>query len=615
MKKFFSLLAAILFTASIMAVDFTLTSADEVTKDGVTVTFAKGSGSNAPAWYTAGLRLYAKNTVTISSESAITAITFNWEKQGQKAFATASASVGSYTHPSAAGQGVWTGSANSVTFTLGESGQLQLNTFTVTVGPAPKVAAPVVSGNLTFTDSVIVTMTCSTEGASIFYTLDGTEPSATSAAYAAPIKLTESTTVNAIAIKGEDKSAVATKTFTKVVVNEYDVAEAIAAAPAKGTEMFVRGVISKMQIKGANFAKYGSVNIYVKDATGAEGEFEFFNCFSFNADTFKTTLPAYDVDSKTFVDIKAVADTKGNQIRLGDTIVAFGKYELYNSTHELQTGCYLTKHNPAPVKPGDTIDVNMSKGLIYTDLVDREGWWQIYGTNDQFDISISNIQTTTAEGTYSIADLDPEYTYIGVINGTDTAYTTFVNGSVTLSVNSETKDVTVAGQLVGFDDNVYNINLVYVAPTPKTTVNVNIANGTLDDEYASIDLYSVYGEDENNVYVQLSIWAENGFAGFFTEADLDLQYVGSAVFTGELQQDIYSANITVSKGNAEGDYSITADLLCYNDTLYKVTMTIGAAQGIDAVEAATKAFKSLQNGILVIKKNNTKFNVNGQQIR
>jgi hypothetical protein len=134
MKKFFSFFAAVLFAGSMMAIDFTLTSASSVTKDGVTVTFAKGDGNNDPAWYDNGLRLYASNTVTVASATPITAITFNWEKQGQKAFNTATASTGSYTHPTEPGQGTWTGSATSVTFTLGATGQLQLNTFSVTVG-------------------------------------------------------------------------------------------------------------------------------------------------------------------------------------------------------------------------------------------------------------------------------------------------------------------------------------------------------------------------------------------------------------------------------------------------------------------------------------------------
>lgn len=112
--------------------NFTLSSASDVTENGATASFAKGSGGTAPAWYAAGLRLYASNTITISSTDVITAISFNWEKQGTKAFASCSADAGSYTHPSTTGTGSWTGSANQVVFTLGGSGQLQLNTFSVT---------------------------------------------------------------------------------------------------------------------------------------------------------------------------------------------------------------------------------------------------------------------------------------------------------------------------------------------------------------------------------------------------------------------------------------------------------------------------------------------------
>ncbi len=96
----------------------------------LTITFATGSGNNAPKWYGAGLRLYNKNTITVkSNEKKITKITFNWEKQGSNAFASATANVGDYSHPTVAGQGIWIGSSDSITFTLGTSGQLQLNTL------------------------------------------------------------------------------------------------------------------------------------------------------------------------------------------------------------------------------------------------------------------------------------------------------------------------------------------------------------------------------------------------------------------------------------------------------------------------------------------------------
>ena len=76
------------------------------------------------------------------------------------------------------------------------------------------VAAPVINGNTTFTDSVQVTMTAET-GAEIRYTTDGSTPTASSTLYSDAITLSDTTTVKAIAIKNGNSSTVSSKTFTK----------------------------------------------------------------------------------------------------------------------------------------------------------------------------------------------------------------------------------------------------------------------------------------------------------------------------------------------------------------------------------------------------------------
>ena len=53
----------------------------------------------------------------------------------------------------------------------------------------------------TFTDRVEVTVTTATEGASIYYTTNGAEPSTSSSLYTAPIVLTQTSTLKAIAVK------------------------------------------------------------------------------------------------------------------------------------------------------------------------------------------------------------------------------------------------------------------------------------------------------------------------------------------------------------------------------------------------------------------------------
>lgn len=398
------------------------------------------------------------------------------------------------------------------------------------------------------------------------------------------------------------------------VIPQYEVAEAIAAGLKENDELFVRGVITKLEFKGTNFAKYGSVNIYVKDATDAEGEFEFFNCYSLNADTFRTSVPNYDPQSSNWAQFREVADENGNTIHIGDTVVAFGKYKLFKSTHELNTGCYLTEIKHAPVVPADTIEVKMTEGLTFSDNVAADGWWEMYGGNDKFIIELSNQKTTQLEGTYTYEDLDPDYAFIWVINGTDTTEVYFVDGAVTLSKDAEQGTITIKGALIGEDGNVYNIELVFTEPKPTETVTVNIPNAVMETSYADYGLYGMYGYDENNVFVMLSVWAMEGLEGQYTEQDLDHAYLGSGIIDGEEMVNIYKAAITITPGNGD-DYLLTATLLCYNNKQYNVTMYIPAGQGIEDVEATVKAFKRIVNGQVIIEKNGVQYNVLGNTVK
>lgn len=65
----------------------------------------------------------------------------------------------------------------------------------------------------TYSSAQSVTISCPTNGATIFYTTDGTTPSASGTQYTAPVTVGESLTLKAIAIKGSDMSSVATATY------------------------------------------------------------------------------------------------------------------------------------------------------------------------------------------------------------------------------------------------------------------------------------------------------------------------------------------------------------------------------------------------------------------
>lgn len=88
-------------------------------------------------------------------------------------------------------------------------------TFLVT-GPVPRVATPVFSPIAgTYTGSQVVSISDATVGATIRYTTNGANPTATSPIYTGPITVSATTTLKAIALKsGQMNSLIATAKYT-----------------------------------------------------------------------------------------------------------------------------------------------------------------------------------------------------------------------------------------------------------------------------------------------------------------------------------------------------------------------------------------------------------------
>lgn len=109
--------------------------------------------------------------------------------------------------------------------------------------PTTTLSTPVISAESgAFTDTVEVSITAAEIGASLYYTLDGTDPTQTSAAYNSPIVLTETKTIKAKTfLGGFVPSNIATTTFTKTGPEQFDFTlssngdKAVAAVPKGAT--------------------------------------------------------------------------------------------------------------------------------------------------------------------------------------------------------------------------------------------------------------------------------------------------------------------------------------------------------------------------------------------
>ncbi len=240
-------------TLNMNNVDLTWTATGDdqtTTSQGITIYYAK-AGSNTPTsqGLTANhIRFYKSSTVKISAASPITKIVFT-AVSGYDA-ANFTPDVGTNT------AGTWTGSATEITFTM--AAQVRVSKMVVTLEDGT-VATPYFSpAEGTYYGPTDVTIH-GQEGATVYYTLDGTNPTTSSAVYSAPITISQTTTVKAMAVLNGNNSAVATATYT------IETAQSVAniAAFAALADNANASISNPVVVTYAN-----GINTYVKDATG-----------------------------------------------------------------------------------------------------------------------------------------------------------------------------------------------------------------------------------------------------------------------------------------------------------------------------------------------------------
>ena len=97
----------------------------------------------------------------------------------------------------------------------GSTAKRAVDDISLTTYTPAAVEAPSVTVTSPFTISTSVSMSCVTEGATIYYTTNGDDPTSNSTQYTEPFTINATTTIKAIAIKGSDVSTVTEVTATK----------------------------------------------------------------------------------------------------------------------------------------------------------------------------------------------------------------------------------------------------------------------------------------------------------------------------------------------------------------------------------------------------------------
>ena len=179
------------------------------------------------------------------------------------------------------------------------------------------VKAPVIKGAEDFISETEVTIEAE-DDVTVYYTLDGTEPTTASTVYTAPFTVKETTTVKAVAYRGEKASFVTSATFTKAtqLTCAEAAVEAMKVASNNATTNITYVVYGYVTELDGGLSS-GQQKFWVSDTKGGENTFYSYFC----------NVP--------------------RALVVGDYIQMFGKLTKYNTTPQMKNGDITIL--PAPV--------------------------------------------------------------------------------------------------------------------------------------------------------------------------------------------------------------------------------------------------------------------------
>lgn len=151
---------------------------------------------------------------------------------------------------------------------------------------------------------------------------------------------------------------------------------------------------------------------------------------------------------------------------------------------------YWKNHNiPCTPEPIEPIYINQFDTVVFADNVASKGWWQIQALSDKYYITLSNYYyIDQVAGTYTVADLDAEYSYIE--ESATEKKITLVEGSVTLTVDAKTSAVIADGTFTGDDGNVYKLYIVYGTPSAPgyTVIYLDVDEKVIESEEVELHI-------------------------------------------------------------------------------------------------------------------------------
>ena len=480
-------------------------------------------------------------------------------------------------------------------------------------GEATQVSAPVFTpaSGTTFTDKLTVTASCTTDGATIYYTTDGNDPTTSSQVFPAEgLTIDATTTIKAMAADGTlENSEVVEATYKKVrdITNTpetaYTVAEAqdlIQAGEGLEPSVYVKGLITK--IDEVEVEKYGNATYYINDTETEEGQLQVFR--------------GYYLDGEKFTD--------KNQILVGDEVVVYGRLSVYNTTHQIAAGSSIYSLSRAGAVVPDfawsaasySVDINDAAGASYPTLTNNSDGKVAYESSNTEVATIdatTGVITLVAAGsttiTASVAATDnysaasASYTLTVIDASEFVAFVAEKDGDYyAMTTTVQDGDEMVAQQVYLLN------NSVVVSPEDKNHLMwyVDDANGTISTmsgQYLSAAQSTALRlRDEECMWTwdaSRSIWMIEGTEGksdrsFIYSAGIFKNYALSQVGTGSYA-DTYTTAMSIVDG-----YTRTVTSGNYGTICLPYAVSAGDYDGVEFFSVAGKVTENGEATAIVL---------------
>ena len=270
---------------------------------------------------------------------------------------------------------------------VSSNGTTVLNSITVTKAASGNTAVKpaLTKGGVFTTKPYDVVITNNEAGATVYYTLDGTDPSNASESFTGEsktVQISENTTVKAMAVvDGKENSDIASETYTyevsiaNTLETAYTTAEAIALIDAgsvqlEDTKVYVKGKVSKVQSFNNT---YGSITYWLDE----EDKFQVYGGLNNNGEPFASI----------------------DDIKLEAEVVVYGLLTKYNTTYEMNKDNWLVSYT-APAKPEP--ELTLSPYSVSLEIGDEEEVSYTYSGDGEVMVTSSDPEVATVK----VVDVD-----------------------------------------------------------------------------------------------------------------------------------------------------------------------------------------------------------------